>query len=604
MPGSVCPLENEILDFLPQLRHLPGKLFRPRRSFATPEGNVGSRALGVFHQKSAGGALHAADAPGRAAQQHDVAAQALDRKVLIHGADHYSCGLRNHRIKRRLGNGSGIGDRRDPASAPSAHASAHLVAMQVSAVTPATRGDAVGKHGQYGLEIRARKITIRVGAANQIVKSLFIPILTSAGRYDLLGENIKRSFRDVNPIQLAAADGPHQSGALDQFIARLRKEAPLGDRPAPVPGPSDALKGHANRAGRADLADKVDGADVNSQFEGSRRHQHTRFTRLQFPLRFQSQLTRQASMVGSYRLLAQAFRQVVGHAFCQTAGVHEDQGGTMTAGKGGEPVIDLFPHFIRGNCSQFAVRNLNSQIERTAVAHVHDRGFWPAGAHQEASHQFNRLLGGRKSNADGRLAALRDHKLFQAFERQRQVRPAFVIGHGMNFIHNDGVNFAEKLAALLRCKQDVEGLGRGHQDVGRALQHGATLRRKRVTGADRGANAGQRQPAVRSQLRDFRERRLEILLNVVAQSFQWRDVNHRRRIPQFASHPLPHQAVNASQEGRKRFAGAGRRRDQRVPARQDVRPALFLRLGGKSETLQEPILHKSVRPRQTVGTVL
>ena len=80
-----------------------------------------------------------------------------------------------------------------------------------------------------------------------------------------------------------------------------------------------------NRTRRADLADQVHGADVDSQFERSRRDQHASFARFQFPLRFQPQLARQASMVRGHRLFAQAFAQMMGYAFGQTPGVDEDQ---------------------------------------------------------------------------------------------------------------------------------------------------------------------------------------------------------------------------------------------------------------------------------------
>jgi hypothetical protein len=48
----------------------------------------------------------------------------------------------------------------------------------------------------------------------------------------------------------------------------------------------------------------------------------------------------------------------------------------------------------------------------------------------------------------------------QALERHRQMRAALVVRHGVNLIHDDGVDGSENLAALLRRQQNEERLGR------------------------------------------------------------------------------------------------------------------------------------------------
>ena len=51
----------------------------------------------------------------------------------------------------------------------------------------------------------------------------------------------------------------------------VEKKRPLGDGSAPVAGAADALHGHGDGAGAGDLADEVDIADVDAEFErGSR----------------------------------------------------------------------------------------------------------------------------------------------------------------------------------------------------------------------------------------------------------------------------------------------------------------------------------------------
>ena len=50
---------------------------------------------------------------------------------------------------------------------------------------------------------------------------------------------------------------------------------------------------------------------------------------------------------------------------------------------------------------------------------------------------------------------------------------------------------------------------------------------------------------------DFGQRCLQVLLNVIAERLQWRDVQNLSAIPEFSRERLPHQPVNAGEECRK-----------------------------------------------------
>ena len=157
-------------------------------------------------------------------------------------------------------------------------------------------------------------------------------------------------------------------------------------------------------------------------------------------------------------------------------------------------------------------------------------------------------------------------------------------------------------AALFRGQQDVERFRRGDQNVRRAPQHGAALVHQRVAGAHGHADFRHQQAALAGLLQDFAERDLEIFLNVVAQRLERRDVEDFGCVCELAGQRLAHQAVNAGQERRQRFSRAGGRGNERGAARQDVRPARFLRLGGRGEALEEPLAHDGVRPIERRGT--
>ena len=171
----------------------------------------------------------------------------------------------------------------------------------------------------------------------------------------------------------------------------------------------------------------------------------------------------------------------------------------------------------------------------------------------------------------------------QPFERQRQVRAALVVGDGVDFIHDHRLDVAQNLPALLRREQDVKRFRRGHQDVRRPLQHGAALVHQRVAGADGGTDLRHQQTALARQLQDFAQRDFQILLDVVAQRLERRNIEDFGAVLEVAGQRLAHQAVDAGQKCRQRFAGAGGRGDQRGPARENVRPALLLRLGRRAE---------------------
>ncbi len=61
---------------------------------------------------------------------------------------------------------------------------------------------------------------------------------------------------------------------------------------------------------------------------------------------------------------------------------------------------------------------------------------------------------------------------------------------------------------------------------------------------------------------------------------------------------LAHQAVDADEKRRQRFAGAGGRGDQRGAAGENLGPALLLRLGGRAELREEPLRNQRMRPRK------
>ena len=116
--------------------------------------------------------------------------------------------------------------------------------------------------------------------------------------------------------------------------------------------------------------------------------------------------------------------------------------------------------------------------------------------------------------------------------------------------------------------------------------------------------SGISRPRSRAICRISPERHLEILLNVVAQRLQRRDVENFGAVVQIAGERLADQAVDAGEKCGQRLTRAGRSGDQRGAPGEDVRPALFLGLGRRAELPDKPLLHQRMRPGERGGSNL
>ena len=126
---------------------------------------------------------------------------------------------------------------------------------------------ACGRRLFYGpLPLVARVCQVRQAARP------FRPCLAGDHGDDLLRDDVERVFRDLDAIELAGVDGTHRRRTLDEVVARQRKENSLGDGAEPVTGAADALQQRRDGARRAEVADELDGTDIDAELERCRRH--------------------------------------------------------------------------------------------------------------------------------------------------------------------------------------------------------------------------------------------------------------------------------------------------------------------------------------------
>ena len=122
---------------------------------------------------------------------------------------------------------------------------------------------------------------------------------------------------------------------------------PFGSAADGVAGAADALQEAGDRARRAELADQVDVADIDAEFQRRRRHQRLQLAALQPLLGGQPLFLRHAAVMRGDRRLAQAVGQLAGDAFGHAAGVDEHQRGAMRLDQPHQLVVDLLPDLGR-----------------------------------------------------------------------------------------------------------------------------------------------------------------------------------------------------------------------------------------------------------------
>src|SRR5262249_23647946 len=108
------------------------------------------------------------------------------------------------------------------------------------------------------------EMPIRRCGSNEIEHAFFRVLLAGGHRDHLLREDVERGFGDLQPIHFGPADGANERRALDELVACSSEEAAFGHGPDPVACPADALEADSDGARGADLADEVDGSDIDA----------------------------------------------------------------------------------------------------------------------------------------------------------------------------------------------------------------------------------------------------------------------------------------------------------------------------------------------------
>ena len=124
----------------------------------------------------------------------------------------------------------------------------------------------------------------------------------------------------------------------------------------------------------------------------------------------------------------------------------------------------------------------------------------------------------------------------------------------MNFIDDHGTHGLQQAPAFIRREQDEERLRRGDEDMWRTLEHLLPIRHRCIACPDQDPQFRHQQAVLQRHLPDFRERFLEIFLDVIAQCLERRDIENPRMVVEFAIERLLKELIDAGKKGREGLA--------------------------------------------------
>ena len=355
--------------------------------------------------------------------------------------------------------------------------------MDQRAAPAASGGKALRQHAHHRGKILARKRPIGPGPAQARKQRLLFPFSRGDFGDDLLGEHVERLLGNDQAIELAAAHAVDERRGFDEIVARERKQPPLGQAVDRVAGAADPLQKTRDRARRADLADEIDLADVDAEFERGGCDQRFELAALETLLGVEPLLLGETAMMRGEEMLADALGKLPRHPLGHAAGVDEDQRGAVRLDQLGQAPKYLLPDFGRHHGFERRIGNFDGEVACPAVADVDDRALAVcgrvgglsrailSGPDQEARHRFHRLLRRGEADPQQSIAAQRG----QALERKRQMAAAFVRRDGVDLVDDHRARGRQHGPAGFGAEQDVKRLRRGNEDVRRPAAHAFSL---------------------------------------------------------------------------------------------------------------------------------
>ena len=237
-----------------------------------------------------------------------------------------------------------------------------------------------------------------------------------------------------------------------------------------------------------------------------------------------------------------------------------------------------------------------------ALADVNDGGQGTVGADEQAPRRLDGPHRGGEPDALGTRTTRFHDEVLKALEGERQVGAALVTRHGVNLVHDHRARPREAAAARFRRQENVQGLGRGDEDVRRTLRTLAALGRRGVSRANGGTNGRRADPHLGRHRRQLAQRLFQVAADVVGERLERRDVDDLRPVLEGVVGRLAHEGIEAVEEGGQRLARSRRSREQDVPSVGDGGPAPRLHGGGLGEAPPEPGVYDRMEHAYSIVT--
>ena len=539
----------------------------------------------VLHPHRA--ALDAQDAPRGVAELEDVAGQALDGEVLVERAETGPVGLQHHVVVGVVGDGAAGGHRGEAGAAPGAQLAVDHVAVQVGGAAAPPGRESAREHREKLPPPVAIEVPVRPGAANRREQGVLAPVLRRHHGDRLLRQHVEGSDRHVQRIELTAPNRVQDRCALDQLVAGEREQPALRGAVHRVAGAAGALQEGRDGARGAELADEIDVADVDPELERRGGHQRLEVAGLQALLGREPALAREAAVVRGDVLLAERLGQRPGDALRHAARVDEHERGAVRLDEGAEPPVDLGPDLAGHHRLERRLGQLKREVALPGMTGVDDGAFARLAVvapGEEVGDGLDGALGRRQPDAGDGPAGER----VQAFEREREVGAPLVARDGVDLVDDRGADAREHGPPAFAREQDVERLRRRHQDVRRLPAHGLASRARGVAGAHHGPDTGTGLTCLVQRAVDAFERHLQVLVHVVAEGLERRDVEDPGRVGERGPAAVTDQGVDGGEKSGQGLAGARGRGDERMAAPGHRLPCLLLARGRCPEVRGEP----------------
>ncbi len=247
---------------------------------------------------------------------------------------------------------------------------------------------------------------------------------------------------------------------------------------------ADALERRGDAGWRLVHNDQVERADVDAQLQRAGGDDRAQVAGLEAPLDRLARLARERAVVAEGQRLGLAVVDREGQAFGGATAVDEDQRGLVFEDEPADVLRRDAPAV--GRLQPRPRHRLGLRQLDLLGARRGDLGHWPrrvrapipGRAADVGGHQRHRRDGGRERDA---LELAGEQR--QPLDARHQVHAALAVGDGVDLVEDDRLQPAEQAGRVLAGEQQVEALGGGDQDLGRAADHLCAFDRRSVATA-------------------------------------------------------------------------------------------------------------------------